>query len=144
MSSRSKTSRPRRPVTPTNHTKPTAATEEPTEVRFPIEGHSAGEAAFIAIRRKGDQWAVIDNRAGNPFGPDFWDGKFWAPLTEKYQHLAYRWTREEAETLAKHEAEIASEVHQRYASMVRPEFADWLAGKTETLVATVREAVAAA
>lgn len=147
MSARSKTSRPRRPATPVNPTKPGEAetpelAEEPTEVRFPIDGHAAGEHAFYAARRKGDQWAVIDNRAGHAFGPDFFDGRMWGPLTEKYQHLAYRWTREEAEELAKHYASVASEVHQHYAGMVDPEFADWLAGKAEHYVKAVREAVA--
>lgn len=140
---RKNSSRQRRPMPPTTLiTEPTNAEDAPDEIRFPIDGHEAGEKAFIAIRRQGDKWAVIDNKAGRSLGPDFWDGKLWAPMIERYQHLAYRFTQDEAETLAKHYAAVASEVHQHYAAMVRPDFADWLAGKTEKLVAAVREQVA--
>lgn len=150
MSSRAKTAnRTRRPATPASPSKPLEGadtvepTDEPTEVRFLIDGHAAGEHAYFAARRKGDQWAVIDNRAGHAFGPDFFDGRLWGPLTEKYQHLAYRFTREEAEELAKHYADTASGIHQHYAGMVDPDFAKWLAGETEHYVRTVREAVSA-
>lgn len=149
MSSR-KNNRQRRPMPPTTLVaEPTTEAAEtvedttPDEIRFPIDGHTAGDRAYYAAVRKGDKWAVIDSQCRNPLGvPDFWDGRLWAPMTEKYQHLAYRFTQAEAEEFAKAEAAFASDVHQRYASMVRPEFADWLAGKTERLVAAVREQVA--
>lgn len=152
MTTRAKTTRTRRPAaTKSEAVEPETTSEtvetpeqndEPTEIRFPIDGHQAGDQGYYAIQRRGDKWAVLDNRGGHPFGPDLFDGRMWAPRTEKYEHLAYRFSREEAEEFAKEYARIASEVHQRYAAMVRPEFAAWLAGETETYVAAVREAVA--
>lgn len=111
------------------------------EVIYYVEGHKAGRDAFFAARRKGDLWAVIDNKAGGT--PDFWTGDGWAPLHgDEPDMLLYRFTQAEAEQTASHNAMWASRVHQRIHTMENARFAAWLAGEAKYYLVTAREAVA--
>lgn len=110
------------------------------EVQYFIHGHAAGRDAFFVARRKGDLWAVLDNKAGGQ--QDFWTGSEWLPLKgDEPDMLVFRFTAEQAERDADHFATWASQAHTRAHTMGNRRFAAWLAGETEHYVAQVREAV---
>lgn len=85
------------------------------ERRFLIAGHIDGAAAYVAMHRFGDAWAVIDSNAGRRL-PSWWDGRHWHDLDGRAPRNAmYRFTREQAEELAEQFARAAAELHHRNA-----------------------------
>jgi hypothetical protein len=83
------------------------------EHRFLITGHADGRAAYIAMHRHGDSWAVIDSNTGRRT-PSWWDGRTWRDMDGRApRNTVYRWTRERAEELARDFAEQAAARHHR-------------------------------
>jgi hypothetical protein len=85
------------------------------ERRFLIPGHADGSAAYLAVRRHGDAWAVIDNNSGHR-APSWWDGRLWWSLSLDWAvNTVYRFTRADAEQMARQFAAEAAERHHRNA-----------------------------
>ncbi|MHA6764789.1 hypothetical protein [Streptacidiphilus sp. PAMC 29251] len=106
----SRTKTPRRPAART-------ARHSPAEIKTLVPGHARGAAAFIAMRRKGSLWAVVDSNRGD-WTPDYWDGRAWLPLTEETPAKdAYRWTEATARELMEHYAQQAAEIESHYIGL---------------------------
>jgi hypothetical protein len=85
------------------------------EHRFLIQGHADGPAAYIAVRRHGDAWAVIDNNSGHR-PASWWDGRLWWGLGQgEPVNAVFRFTRRQAEESARRRAVEAAELHHRNA-----------------------------
>lgn len=83
------------------------------EHRFLLHGHADGPAAYVAMHRHGNSWAVIDHNGGHRL-PSWWDGREWRDLDGKApRNTVYRFTREQAETLARGFARDAAALHHR-------------------------------
>lgn len=89
------------------------------ERRFLIAGHSEGAAAYVAMHRYGNTWAVIDSNAGHR-APSWWDGSHWQDMALGQPRIAmYRFAPARAEELARDFAQVAAERHHRNALLAR-------------------------
>lgn len=89
------------------------------EQRFLIPGHIDGAAAYIAIRRHGDAWAVLDNNNGHR-GQSWWDGRlWWADSPTLPPNTVHRFTHDHAERQARQFAADAAERHHRNALLAQ-------------------------
>lgn len=89
------------------------------ERRFLIAGHAEGAAAYVAMHRYGNAWAVIDSNAGHR-APSWWDGSHWQDMALGQPRIAmYRFAPERAEELARDFARIAAERHHRNALLAQ-------------------------
>jgi hypothetical protein len=89
------------------------------ERRFLIAGHAEGPAAYVAMHRYGNAWAVIDSNAGHR-APSWWDGSHWQDMAGGQPRIAmYRFAPERAEELARDFAQVAAERHHRNALLAR-------------------------
>ena len=83
------------------------------ERRFLLHGHADGPAAYVAMHRHGNSWAVIDSNAGRRT-PSWWDGRIWRDLDGRApRNSVYRFTAERAEELARGFAKDAAALHHR-------------------------------
>ncbi len=89
------------------------------ERRFPVAGHADGAAAYVAMHRYGNTWAVIDSNAGHR-APSWFDGRHWHDLDGRAPRNAmYRFTYQQAEELAQEFAKVAAERHHRNALLAQ-------------------------
>lgn len=105
----------------------TAEDDSVFERRFPVSGHTDGAAAYVAMHRFGDAWAVIDSNAGHR-APSWFDGRHWHDLDGRAPRNAmYRFTRDQAKTLAEDFARVAAERHHRNALLAQARHAEQVA-----------------
>jgi hypothetical protein len=99
--------------------KPAETDDSVFERRFPITGHSEGPAAYVAMHRYGNTWAVIDSNGGR-FAPSWFDGRHWHDLDGcAPRNAMYRFTYQQAEELAENFAKTAAERHHRNALLAQ-------------------------
>lgn len=99
--------------------KSTAEDESVFERRFPVSGHVDGAAAYVAMHRFGNTWAVIDSNAGHR-PPSWFDGRHWHDMKPgQPRNAMYRFTRERAKELAERFAAEAAERHHRNALLAQ-------------------------